>query len=327
MNQQRVGVIMGGTSYGSELSLRSGQAVAAALGQAGHRVISIEVSCERQLFAQLQHAELDVAFLALQGGLGAAGRIQALLELLGVPYTGSDLLSSALSVDTLKGKELLRLHNVPTLPYYTLGTSERERLLEMHGSFGYPVMVKPRRRGTVCGASKAHSPEELLQAVELVSAVDDAVLVERFVTATQLSVGLLHGRVLGAVELASATGTDSRAARNDAERRTFFPTRLPASRLSGVMNLAERAGAALDCRGAVLVDVLVTQGGNEYVLEVNTAPEIHETSVFPRIAAAAGYDFGSLCHALLDAVRGAPPAPRAELDSQPLAAEPMRIAV
>jgi D-alanine-D-alanine ligase len=224
-----------------------------------------------------------------------------LLELLGIPYTGSSVLSSALAMDKLKSKELFRLHNVPTPPYYTLDVSQVADLDEVHGSFGFPVIVKPRREGSSLGVARANSPSELRYAVLDALSYDSSLLVERFVQAKEIAVGILDGRVLGAIEIAPAGGVyDYQAKYTPGLTEYFMPARLAPTRYRGVLNLAERAAQALDTHGAVRVDLLVTEGQNEYVLEVNTLPGMTQTSLLPKIAAAAGFDFDALCAAILE---------------------------
>ena len=161
-----VGVVMGGSSAEREVSLNSGRAVAQALEDAGHDVMRVELGPDSDAWQKLRGAKLDVAFLALHGRLGEDGCVQGMLELLGVPYTGSGVLASALAMDKLKSKELFRLHNVPTPPYYVVDSSEHlDDLREVHGGFGFPVVVKPRREGSSVGIGKASSMAELKDAI------------------------------------------------------------------------------------------------------------------------------------------------------------------
>jgi len=157
-SSKRVGVVMGGTSGERDVSLRSGAAVAGALERLGHEVVPVILDEGTDTFLAIAAADLDVAFLALHGRLGEDGCVQGLLELMGIPYTGSSVLSSALAMDKLKAKEMFRLHNVPTPPYYTLDAEQAGDLEEVHGSFGYPVVVKPRREGSSIGISRVQSP-------------------------------------------------------------------------------------------------------------------------------------------------------------------------
>ena len=287
----------------------------------------IELGGDRDSLDRIADAGIDVAFVALHGRYGEDGCIQGWLELLGIPYTGSGVLASALAMDKLKAKELFRLHNVPTPPYYAFGPEQSAAdLEEIHGSFGFPVMVKPRREGSSVGIARATSMSELAAALEVALGYDDCVLVERFIAGREVTVGILDGRVLGALEVAPKSGIyDYSAKYTPGMTEYFMPARLPAARYRGVLNLAERAAQALDSSGAVRVDLLVTEGQNEYVLEVNTLPGMTATSLLPKIAEAAGFSFSQLCAAIVERARlhGAAPARRrASSQTEPTEVEP-----
>ncbi len=304
MEAVRVGVVMGGTSSEREVSLRSGEAVASALEERGYDVVRIDWVGGVEAFEQLTSAEIDVAFLALHGKQGEDGCIQGVLEMLGIPYTGSGVLTSALAMDKLKSKELFRLHNVPTPPYYELSRSSAASLEAAHGSFGFPAVVKPRREGSSVGVAKVTNFEELAAAVDSALLFDDSVIVERFVRGRELAVAVLDGRVLGAIEVEPVGEMyDYHSKYVATDTQYHLPARVDPTRLKGILNLAERTAHALDVRGAARVDLIVTEGMNEYVLEVNTLPGMTEKSLLPKIAAASGYDFGALCEAMLDAAR------------------------
>ena len=306
MSYRKIGVIMGGTSSERQVSLASGQAVAEALEAEGFEARSIVLGPGDDALSMLAGADMDAAFLALHGKLGEDGCVQGLLELLGIPYTGSSVLSSALAMDKLKSKELFRLHNVPTPPYYVFDQAHNTAadIEEVHGSFGFPVVVKPRREGSSIGVSRANDMNELCEAIELALAFDTSVLIERFIAAREVAVGILDGRVLGAIEIAPKSGMYDFAAKYTPGMTEYFmPARLQPARYKNVLNLAERAAEALDCSGAVRVDLLVTEGQNEYVLEVNTLPGMTPTSLLPKIAGAAGFNFGELCMAIVERAR------------------------
>lgn len=300
----RIGVVMGGSSGERDVSLRSGEAVASALEARGHDVVRIVLGGRVDPASALKRARVDVAFLALHGRLGEDGCVQGLCELYGIAYTGSNVLASALAMDKLKAKEMFRLHNVPTPPYYCVKAGSEGDLEEIHGSFGFPVVVKPRGEGSSIGVTKAHDMNELRAGVAKALELDTVALVERFIGGKEVNVGILDGRVLGAIEIAPKGGMYDYAAKyTPGQTEYFMPARLPATRYGGVLNLAERAARALGCSGAARVDLIVTEGQNEYVLEVNTLPGMTETSLLPKIAAAAGYDFGSLCEAIVQGAR------------------------
>jgi D-alanine-D-alanine ligase len=305
MSYRKVSVIMGGTSSERQVSLASGEAVLDALTEQGVDARAVVLGPGDDALSMLAGADMDAAFLALHGKLGEDGCVQGLLELLGIPYTGSSVLSSALAMDKLKSKELFRLHNVPTPPYYVFDqTSSLADIEEVHGSFGFPVIVKPRREGSSIGVSRATNMAELSEAIELALAFDSSVLVERFVAAREVAVGILDGRVLGAIEIAPKSGIYDFAAKYTPGMTDYFmPARLQPARYKNVLNLAERAAESLDTTGAVRVDLLVTEGQNEYVLEVNTLPGMTPTSLLPKIAGAAGFSFNELCMAILERAR------------------------
>lgn len=299
----RVGVLLGGVSAEREISLRSGQAVVEALRSRGHDVVPIVV--DHEVDKTLRGAHIDVAFLALHGRYGEDGAIQGLLEWLGIPYTGSSVLASALAMDKLKAKELFRLHNVPTPPYYDITAAISDTDLEdRHGSFGFPVMVKPRREGSSIGISRATDLPSLRAGVDEALCHDDAAIVERYIRGREVHVGLVDGRVLGAIEVVPRRPFyDFQAKYQKGLCEYFYPARLPPTRYQGVLRLAQRAHDALGCTGATRVNLLVTEGENEYVLEVNTLPGLTPTSLLPKIAAGAGIDFPSLCEQLLHGAR------------------------
>ncbi len=305
MKSKRVGILMGGSSAEREVSLRSGRAVASALEQAGHEIVRIDLGSQQDPAEQLRRAALDVAFLALHGRFGEDGCVQGMLELLGIPYTGSGVLESALAMDKLKSKELFRLHNVPTPPYYVFSAQPtREEILETHGSFGYPAMVKPRREGSSIGISCAHDDESLIESVRAAAEHDRDVLVERFIRGKEITVGILNGRVLGALEIAPVSGIYDYAAKYTPGMTEYHvPARLTPALYKNVLFLAERAAEALGVSGAVRVDMIVTEGQNEQVLEVNTLPGMTPTSLLPKIAEAAGFGFVELCDSILSSAR------------------------
>jgi D-alanine-D-alanine ligase len=164
--------------------------------------------------------------------------------------------------------------------------------------------VKPRGEGSSVGITRAADLAELERGIDAALAYDDSVLVERFVRGMEVTVGLLDGRVLGSLEIAPKSGIYDYAAKYTAGATEYIlPPRLAPTRARGILNLAERAARALGCTGACRVDLLVTEGENEYVLEVNTLPGMTPTSLLPKIAAAAGIDYAALCESILASAR------------------------
>nr|HEX4313486.1 D-alanine--D-alanine ligase [Kofleriaceae bacterium] len=298
MHVRKVGVLLGGLSSERDVSIRTGEAVLAALRERGHDVVPVYV--DRDLDVALRQEKIDVAFVALHGRWGEDGCVQGLLEMLGIPYTGSDVLASALAMHKGKAKELFRLHNLPTPAYYTLISGDEANLADRHGDFGFPCVVKPIREGSSVGVTICHAESELLPAVVKALAFDDEVLVERFITGREVSVAVLGDRALGAVEIAPRAGFYDYANKYTRGATDYFvPPRLSPERYRGVLAQALRAHLALGCAGATRVDMIVSDSGNEFVLEVNTVPGLTPTSLLPKIADAAGISFGELCEAML----------------------------
>ncbi len=291
---------MGGLSSEREVSLRTGESILAALQERGHEAVAVYV--DRDLDLVLRQQRIDVAFIALHGRYGEDGCVQGLLETMGIPYTGSDVLSSALAMDKVKAKELFRLHNLPTPAYYAMPADAD--VLAVHGDFGFPVVVKPVREGSSVGVEIARDPEGLLAACERAACFDDELLVERFIGGQEVSVAILGGRALGAVEIAPRAGFYDYGAKYTRGATDYHvPPRLSPERYRGVLTQAARAHAALGCTGATRVDMIVSESGNEYLLEVNTVPGMTPTSLLPKIAHHAGIDFGELCDMILAGAR------------------------
>ena len=299
MKDRDIGILLGGVSAERDISLKTGEAMFEALKARGYRVQKVFV--DGDIDRVLRQTTIDIAVIALHGTYGEDGCIQGMLETMGIPYTGSGVLPSALAMDKLKSKELFRLYNVPTPSYYVVRTSDLDRLEQIHSSFGFPSFVKPRSGGSSVGAGEAKSLAELKQRCEDAARFDEWILVERLIRGREVAVGLLDGNALGAIEIEPKGGFyDYKSKYQKGQSEYHFPARLSPTRYQGVLNLAERAVHAVGATGATRVDLLVTSDENEYVLEVNTLPGMTPTSLLPKIAAGAGYDFGDLCEAILE---------------------------
>jgi D-alanine-D-alanine ligase len=299
MKNKEIGILLGGVSAERDISIKTGEAMYEALKARGYRVQKVFV--DGDIDRVLRQTTIDLAVIALHGTYGEDGCIQGMLETMGIPYTGSGVLASALAMDKLKSKELFRLYNVPTPPYYVVRRDDLGRLEQIHSSFGFPSFVKPRSGGSSVGAGAANGLSELKQRCEDAARFDDWILVERLIRGREVAVGLLDGNALGAIEIEPKGGFyDYKSKYQKGQSEYHFPARLSPTRYQGVLNLAERAVHAVGATGATRVDLLVTADENEYVLEVNTLPGMTPTSLLPKIAAGAGYDFGGLCEAILE---------------------------
>ena len=306
LRHRRIGVLMGdvgGSQAASRASVTTGDAVLAALLDRGYDAKAVFL--DRDIDLALRQANIEVAYLALGGRLGANGSIQGLLQMLGIPHTGSGVLASSLAMHKVKAKEIFRLHNLPTAPYYVLhrqrlakASDPEQALRTHHGDFGFPVVVKPVRSAAALGVAVADRPEKLVQACEQAFAVDDEVMIERFVRGVEVSVAVIGDRALGAVEIEAGDDTPLGQVRRG-HANFHIPPRLAYQRYRGIVTQAVRAHQALGCRGATCVDFIVSERGNEYLLEVNTLPSLSPYGLLPKIANASGMEFEDLVESVL----------------------------
>lgn len=298
---KRVGVLMGGWGEEREISIKTGEAVAVALEARGHPVTRVLAGpgLERTLHA----AGLDVAFIALHGRMGEDGKVQGLLEVMGIPYTGSGVMASALAMNKTFAKKLFRLHNLASPPGYSVRASQLEddpgRLSALHCDLGFPCVVKPALGGSSVGLSVVRREEDLHAAVMKACRFGGEALVERRIVGREVTVGILGDTVLGSLEIAHDADSFDYAVKYQTGARLFVPPRLSPTRIANVEALALGAYRALGCRGYGRVDLLCSEQDNDMLLEVNTLPGMTSMSLLPRIAAHAGLGFEALVEQIL----------------------------
>ena len=294
----RIGVLLGGQSAEREISLQSGAAVAAALKEIGLDPIVIDVGANA--IADIQAARLDRAFIALHGPGGEDGRIQAVLEYLQIPYTGSDVQSSALAMDKLRSKHLWRGMGLSTPDYATLHRdSDWADVLQ---SLGGDVMVKPAHEGSSIGMSRVQSASELEAAYNAAAKYDGNVLVERVITGGEYTVAILAGKALPPIKLETNHRFYDFDAKYLADDTSYIcPCGLDTEKEQELRQLALNAFNALGCRGWGRVDVMADSSGNFYLLEVNTVPGMTSHSLVPMAARAEGLSFEQLVALILRA--------------------------
>jgi len=300
----RVGVLMGGLSAEREVSLRSGRAVCQALESKGYQVVPIVV--DRNLPRQLQESGIDLAFIALHGPFGEDGTVQGMLELLGIPYTGSGVLASALAMDKIATKKILTADGLPTPAYRAFEVDDPVAAAEALAALGLPLVVKPPAQGSSIGVCVVYQEDEFQTAVREAGAFGPRVLVEQFLEGPELTAAVLGNRklvVLPLIEIVSATGRyDYEAKYTPGLSDHIIPPRVSPQVQEAVRDLAVRAYQALGCRGFARVDLIVS-GNQPYILEINTIPGLTEVSLFPDAARAAGLEFPDLVEQLLQLAR------------------------
>jgi D-alanine-D-alanine ligase len=298
---QRIGVLIDGSSRHREASRQSGEAIAAALTEAGHD--ARPVFEDRDLDLALRQGRHDVAFLALRGQQGSDGSVQGLLELLGIPYTGAGLLASALAMNQAKTHELLRLANLPTAPGYIIRADSARSVLDHHGGFGFPVAVGPADVGLSRSTGVAHDEVELETAVEESFRFGDEVLIERFHDGRVVAVAVLDGEALGAADLGPRVTAADLSASAEVHARRRPRVALSRDRQPALLRMAEQCCAALQVEGPALVELVVNDRHNEVVRGVDVAPLLAPNSLYVRIAGSGGLSFAALVETVLQGAR------------------------
>jgi len=293
----KVAVLMGGPSAEREVSLKSGNAVLAALKRQGIEAHGIDA--DKSTLRLLEDGRFDRAFIALHGRWGEDGVIQGALEVLDIPYTGSGVLGSALGMDKLRTKFLWTAAGIPTPEYAVLAPGTN--LDQVAVRLGLPVFVKPVREGSSLGVSKAKTAAELKTAWETAAKFDDQVIAERFIDGAEITCGILGDQVLPLIKIE----TDREFYDYEAKylldtTRYLCPCGLPAAQEREIQQLARRAFEAVGCAGWGRVDFMLDRTGRAYALEVNTVPGMTDHSLVPKAAKQAGIDFDQLVLRILE---------------------------
>ncbi|QDF07029.1 D-alanine--D-alanine ligase [Myxococcus xanthus] len=299
LKQKRVGVLMGGMSAERDVSLRTGEAVSGALRGLGYDVVEIDVG--RDLPARLAAEKVDVAWLAVHGRYGEDGCLQGLLESLFIPYTGSGVLASALGMDKVYAKQVFVAHGIPTPAYRSFRDAASALAAADSLPFPFPVVVKPSREGSSVGVHICKTRDAYEAAVTDAAKYAGTLLVEQFVKGREVQGGVLDDEALGVIEVRAAREFYDYDAKYKAGTGTqyLFPAPLPPDQYARVNEVCLAAHQALGCSGGSRSDVIVTDGGEVFLLETNTLPGMTASSLLPKIAAGRGIDFPSLCERLL----------------------------
>jgi D-alanine-D-alanine ligase len=340
----RVAVLMGGPSPEREVSLLTGRQIAAAFDQARYDVLPVEITIDGKWLLRpdlalpapaqrpgvpastattalaatdgargpvpvsfevaVEQERVDVAFIAMHGPYGEDGTVQGLLELLGLPYTGSGVLASALAMDKLRSRQLFAWHRIPVPTYLGVTSEDWQDHEAVHQSvaekFGYPCVVKPNAVGSSIGVSLVRNPTQLDHAVDDALAYGPLVLIEEYVRGTELTCGIIddpqtgHPVALPLIEVVPhAEFYDYQAKYATGGSDHFVPARIHETLAQSATALALRAYQALGCEGMSRVD-MIARGDQIVVLEINTIPGMTATSLLPDAAKAAGISFAQL---------------------------------
>jgi D-alanine-D-alanine ligase len=296
----RIAVLKGGSSLERQVSLRSGGRVEDALERLGHEVLQIDVGAD--LIAQLRSGRPDAAFVAMHGRDGEDGTVQELLEILGIPYTGSGVLSCVRSMDKVLTKHLLVEAGLPTPEFFSFNETAFERLgagqtlPAIEERLDFPIVVKPARGGSALGIKFARDAGDVPGALVNAFSYDDRVLLERHIT-------IVADTVLPIVEAVPVEEDfyDFEARYEIGRTRFVCPAELPADASSRASAIALAVYKLLGCFGFARVDLMLEEStGDLYVLEANAIPGLTETSLLPQAADAAGIGFDSVVARVLE---------------------------
>ena len=302
---EKVAVLLGGQSAEREVSLMSGTGVLQALQFLGVNAHAFDPS-ERDL-GELKRNGFTRCFIALHGRFGEDGTVQGALELLGIPYTGSGVMASSISLDKVMTKRIWIAEGIPTPKYKVLhrGAFDRREVIEVPDGLGLPVIVKPAREGSSIGVSKVMGYSGMTEAVELAGKLDADVLCEECIEGDEVTCPVIgegsEARALPVIRIVAPDGNyDYQNKYFTEDTHYLVPSGLPQSEEEAIQLLALKAYRVLDCRGWGRIDVMIdAKTRKPYLLEINTSPGMTSHSLVPMSAKAAGISYAELCLQIL----------------------------
>jgi D-alanine-D-alanine ligase len=310
MSGRRVAVLKGGSSLERQISLRSAARVQDALETLGHEAVPVDVGPD--LVERLRESDADVAFVALHGRGGEDGTVQEILEIVGMPYTGSGVLACIRTMDKVLTKHLLRKNGLPTPDFFAFNETAfrefgaAETLPAIEQRLGFPLVVKPAAQGSALGIKFARSPADMPDALVSAFSYDEKVLLERYVEGRELAVGLLEGKDgVEALPIVEALPKEEYffdfEARYEIGKTDFVcPAELAGETTQRIQELAVDVYGLLGCYGFARIDMILSSDGEPQVLEAQAIPGLTETSLLPQAAEAAGLSFERLVERLVE---------------------------
>lgn len=301
LKQQKIAVLFGGTSAERDVSLNSGKAVLNALLKQGYDAHGIDP--KETPVTDLTRMKFDRVFNILHGRGGEDGGLQGMLEQIGLPYTGCGVMASALAMDKMRTKMLWKGFG---LPIADMEIVTRDNVAELNPMavverLGLPLMVKPSREGSSVGLTKVKAVEELKSAVDFALECDDTVLIEEWLSGIELSVPVLGGEVLPAVQIIPEGEFYDYDAKYISDNTQYIcPAPLTQEKEQELRRLVKQAYDSIGCSGWSRIDVMVNARGDFCLVEVNTSPGMTSHSLFPMSAATVGYSFEQLVARILE---------------------------
>ena len=306
----KVVVVMGGNTPERDVSLRTGAGVGRALQALGHEVVTVDTKDGgAEFYLRAIPDDADLVFIALHGGEGENGTLQAFLDMAKIPYTGSGMLASAVAMDKAMSKRIFAQEGIATPPWGEWWAPEDPKAkwrpgltdADLKHLGGYPIIVKPNDQGSTFGVTRVNGPAEISAAAEEARRYGRLILVERFIEGREVTVTVLNGRALPVVEIIPEGGFyDYEHKYTAGASRYECPAALPQEQSEKLLALGLKAYRSLRCEGVARVDFRVATDGSPFCLEVNTVPGMTETSLVPKAAAAAGLSYEDLVRAIVE---------------------------
>jgi D-alanine-D-alanine ligase len=301
---KRIAVLMGGMSSERDISLKTGNAILGALQRRGYDAVGLDA--DRNIAENMKARSIDIAFIALHGAFGEDGTVQGLLEILGIAYTGSGVLASAVSINKVITKKMLAYHGLPTPAFQIVPAAGGDVDAAVKSiTMSVPFVVKPPEEGSTIGISIVTSTAHIGEAVKRAAQYDSQLLIEEFIKGRELTAAVLNGQPLPLVEIVAKDGFYDYEAKYHSQGTTRYVVapEIGAGLTLRIQKLAVEAYSVLGCSGAARVDFLLAADGLPFILEINTIPGMTETSLLPKAAGHAGIDFESLVEKILWSAR------------------------
>ncbi|WP_158781836.1 D-alanine--D-alanine ligase [Pantoea sp. BAV 3049] len=301
---EKVAVLLGGTSAEREVSLMSGNAVLAGLKEAGIDAHAVDIRDFPVM--RLKEEGFDKAFIALHGRGGEDGTLQGVLEFLQIPYTGSGVMASAITMDKLRTKCLWQGCGLPVFPYVAITRKEMDAGLSAEtqariAALGLPLFVKPSNEGSSVGITRVNQADSLQAAVDEAFRHDDDVLIEAFLSGPEYTVGVIGNDILPSIRIQVVSEFYDYEAKYFSDDTEYFcPSGLSAEKEAELSDIVLKAWRALGCSGWGRVDVMMGGDGEFYLLEVNTSPGMTSHSLVPMAGKQAGMTFPQLVARILE---------------------------
>lgn len=298
----KIGVLMGGKSAERDISLKTGTAFVEAIKRKGYDVVGIDVNEDIALV--LRQQKIDVAFIALHGRFGEDGTIQGLLEIMGIPYTGSGVLASSLAMNKIMAKKIFEHQGISTPRFIAAEIDEAfdVSLLKLD-EMNFPLVIKPDIEGSSFGLSIVNNIDEISDALSKAACYSKEILIEEYVAGMEITIGILGKddvKPLPIIQIKPKKGIyDYEAKYTKGATEFVIPAPLEEATYKKAQSMALSAHKALGCEGVSRVDMMVDENGTPYVLEVNTIPGMTGTSLLPQAARYIGLEFDDLVEKIL----------------------------